>query len=171
LKVKLREIVSLGYIFSNFIDSLVVTWDSNKTESTILQLNELCTSIKTAERQFTVSETTALQLEAAYHRLLRFLQENSAHQKQLEGELQTMVAEFRHARVRPPRLSIDALAFCMHSLRWPEVLLAMQREHREFFAPRQDDLPWRLMDAYSSDWSERYRYAYYAAPIQDRNAT
>ncbi len=59
----------------------------------------------------------------------------------------------------------------MHSLRWPEVLLAMQREHREFFAPRQDDFPWRLMDAYSSDWSERHRYAHYAAPIQDRSAT
>ena len=144
---------------------------SNEIEVVILQLNELFASIGVVERQLDVYEATDEQLESAYLRLLQFLQENSAHQTQLEGELQAMVAEFRHARVRPPRLSIDALAFCMHSLRWPEVLLAMQREHREFFAPRQDDFPWRLMDAYSSDWSERHRYAHYAAPVLDRNAT
>jgi hypothetical protein len=148
-----------------------VTDRSNEIEVVILQLNELFASIGVVERQLDVYEATDEQLESAYLRLLQFLQENSAHQTQLEGELQAMVAEFRHARVRPPRLSIDALAFCMHSLRWPEVLLAMQREHREFFAPRQDDFPWRLMDAYSSDWSERHRYAHYAAPIQDRSAT
>ena len=144
---------------------------SNEIEVVILQLNELFASIGVVERQLDVYEATDEQLESAYLRPLQFLQENSAHQTQLEGELQAMVAEFRHARVRPPRLSIDALAFCMHSLRWPEVLLAMQREHREFFAPRQDDFPWRLMDAYSSDWSERHRYAHYAAPVLDRNAT
>jgi len=148
-----------------------VTDRSNEIEVVILQLNELFASIGVVERQLDVYEATDEQLESAYLRLLQFLQENSAHQTQLEGELQAMVAEFRHARVRPPRLSIDALAFCMHSLRWPEVLLAMQREHREFFAPRQDDFPWRLMDAYSSDWSERHRYAHYAAPVLDRNAT
>jgi hypothetical protein len=148
-----------------------VTDRSNEIEVVILQLNELFASIGVVERQLDVYEATDEQLESAYLRPLQFLQENSAHQTQLEGELQAMVAEFRHARVRPPRLSIDALAFCMHSLRWPEVLLAMQREHREFFAPRQDDFPWRLMDAYSSDWSERHRYAHYAAPVLDRNAT
>jgi hypothetical protein len=161
----------LTRILSNSFSGPAVTDRSNEIEVVVLQLNELFASIGVVERQLDVYEATDEQLESAYLRLLQFLQENSAHQTQLERELQTMVAEFRHARVRPPRLSIDALAFCMHSLRWPEVLLAMQREHREFFAPRQDDFPWRLMDAYSSDWSERHRYAYYAAPIQDRNAT
>jgi hypothetical protein len=96
-----------------------------------------------------------------YLNLLQFLRQQAPCQAQLEAELESMVAEYRHARNRLPRLSIDAIAFCMHALRWPGVLAAAQREHREFFVPRRDDFLWRLMDAYSPDWSEKATYAYY----------
>lgn len=95
--------------------------------------SKLCIEVR---KPTTAPESFDLQLEAGHLRLLRFLQESSAHQRQLEGELQSMVAEFRRARVRPSRFLLGALDFCMRSPRWPEVLLATQREHRKLFAPR-----------------------------------
>ena len=122
--------------------------------ATVAHLSEFCSVVRKAEAQ-------EEQEEQAYVQLLEFLQTHSACRPHLEAELESMVREFRYARAREPRLSIDALAFCMHSLRWAGVLQAMQREHREFFAPRQDDFPWRLIDAYSPAWEGRSKYEYY----------
>ncbi len=129
--------------------------NSSSAECTtaVAQLNELCAFVQGVEARGEPEEPAFLQL-------LEFLQHSDC-QRHLEAELACVVLEFRHARERKPRLSIDALAFCMHSLKWPGVLLAMQREHQEFFVPRQDDFPWRLIDAYSPDWEDRSIYSYY----------
>ena len=129
---------------------------SYECTTVIATLGELCASVRDVE-------TRDEQEEPVYVQLLEFLRAHSACQHQLEAELESLVLEFRHAREQQPRLSIDALAFCMHSLRWPGVLRAMQREHREFFVPRMDDFPWRLIDAYSPTWEGRAKYAYYDA--------
>lgn len=123
-------------------------------EPVIAKLNEHCLSLHALESRYEP-------VEQAYVSMLEFLQEQANCRPRLEAELQAMVAEFRYARQRQPRLSIDAIAFCMHSLRWPGVLLAAQREHQDFFVPRCDDFMWRLMDAYSPGWNERGEYAYY----------
>jgi hypothetical protein len=127
---------------------------SAECDSAVSRLNELCVSVKGVELR---DEP----VEQMYVGLLEFLQQQQACRQQLEAELQVMVAEFRHARERPPRLSIDAIAFCMRTLRWSGVLLAAQLEHQEFFVPRRDDFMWRLMDAYAPDWSGGGEYAYY----------
>jgi hypothetical protein len=56
--------------------------------------------------------------------------------------------------------ALDVIAFCMHELRWPEILEAARTCNRNP-NPRSMNLIARIIEAYDDDWDSRDLYAYF----------
>jgi hypothetical protein len=125
-------------------------------EAVLQKLQQLCVRISSLEDQYDES------LDSAYSELLEFLLHESSHQPVLESQLVGFVRQFRHAReLGGAPLSIDALAYVMHTLRWSAVLRAAEIEVEEYFAPRRDAALFRLTDAFNDGWGEADNYERY----------
>ncbi|MGW8393122.1 hypothetical protein [Pseudoduganella sp. HUAS MS19] len=136
----------------------------NQLDAHMADFEKLCLKIQLAEDQY--SKNT----EALYGELLDFLKRKGTDQKLYAGVLIDAVRHVRNAR-REGRgiLSIDAIAFCMHELRWSEVLEVAISEHREYFVPRKDAALVRLIDAFDDNWSEASDYSRFSAGGDCRN--
>ncbi len=126
-------------------------------QSTVLaELNRIAKVVDAAERRYDNN------IEQLYGQLLEFIASNSSFKSELLPELLNSVTAYRHARTNDTaRFSIDALAYCMHHLRWKEVLEVVVKEHTEYFAPRKEQSLQRLIDAFNDDWSRAEDYARY----------
>lgn len=120
-------------------------------------LNTLCLKIRAGE------DTYSQDIESLYEELLVFLKEKSTSREAIAKVLKSAVRHFRNAR-REGRgsLSIDAIAYCMHELRWPEILEVALEEHRNYFVPRRESTLIRLIEAFENDWSEAEGYRRYS---------
>ena len=105
-------------------------------------------------------------IERSYEDLLVFLKANESSRALLSEEIGKIVKSYRHARdTGRSELSVDALAYCMHELRWLEVKEAAMSEHRDYFVGRREDILWRLMDAFEADWEKASSYARFSAGV------
>jgi len=98
-------------------------------------------------------------LEPIYEELLRFLE---AHANERAALARLLVEEVKAHRSRAAsgeqRLPIQAIAYCMHVLRWSEVLEAAERENEEFYSLRMSTAMEPIVGAYSDDWEDRDFY-------------
>jgi len=98
-------------------------------------------------------------LEPVYEELLRFLE---AHPNERAALARLLVEEVKAHRSRAAagesRLPIQAIAYCMHVLRWSEVLEAAERENDEFYSLRMSTAMEPIVGAYSDDWEDRDFY-------------
>jgi len=64
-----------------------------------------------------------------------------------------------------PRGSDEAVCFCMHELRWPEVRRAAEEEKMKALHPvsdfRREPLLRHILESFSDDWSGRECYPYF----------
>jgi hypothetical protein len=92
-------------------------------------------------------------LENAMVTLLGFIKEHPESR-------QVFVSEFLESVSGTKGVELDVVAFCMHELRWPEVLEAARTRNRNPH-PRSMNLIARIIEAYDDDWDSRDLYAYY----------
>jgi hypothetical protein len=124
--------------------------NSNKP---LKEFHVLCERINDLEASYSPA------LEAGYESLLEFLERESGDRRIFAIAMIDSVGEYKNARSGgEPLLSIDAMAFCMHRLRWDEVLEAAKRESDQYFVPRADSMLVRLIDAFDDDWREAADY-------------
>jgi hypothetical protein len=127
-----------------------------KNESLLIEFNSLCERVRAEEDAYSEN------VEEAYEHLLHFLQRHGSDEEFLSDQIVSIVKEFRYARnSEPTRLSIDAIAFCMHLLRWQDVLRAAKYEHDEYFAKRCDTAMDRLIASFDDNWDEASDYRFY----------
>ena len=127
------------------------------TNDVLTKFRMLCDEVSTLEDAYSQN------LEAGYERMLDFLLKNSAGRSDLAAEMVSIVRMYKDARSgRHIPLSVDAMAYCMHELRWNEVLLAANEEHRSYFSPKADTTLLRLIDSFQDDWSEAPDYRRFA---------
>jgi len=104
------------------------------------------------------------ELEGGYEKLLEFIERDSGNRRILVDAMLASIGEYKNARFGgKPLLSIDAMAFCMHRLRWNEVLEAARRENTQYFAPKADSTLVRLIDAFEDGWPEADDYRLFRA--------
>lgn len=82
---------------------------------------------------------------------------------QVTGKISQMLIEavchFRNARSDGRgMLSVDAIAYCMHELRWEEVLKIVIEEHSSYFVTRRSSALVRRIEAFDDDWLEAEDY-------------
>jgi hypothetical protein len=73
---------------------------------------------------------------------------------------QEMASYFVEAVQGRRRADLQAVAFCMHELRWPEVLAAARQVNAQPH-PRTMNLVAHVIGAFEDDWSLREVYDYY----------
>ncbi|MFC4158787.1 hypothetical protein [Chitinimonas lacunae] len=130
-----------------------------KTEQTssILELQNILKEVRAAE------DSQDSDIEPLYEKLLEYLKCSENSREELVQVLTAAVCHFRNARSDGRgELSIDAIAYCMHELRWDEVLKVAIEEHRSYFVPRRSSTLIRLIEAFEDDWSEAEDYKRYA---------
>jgi len=122
----------------------------NSSESALKEsFHKICREIATEEDSYSAN------IESSYEKLLQLLADNNEARTFFANELIKSVRGYRYARDRGASLlSVDAIAYCMHELRWPEVLAAAQKEHAEVFSKKMDSMLVRLLDAFGDDWQE-----------------
>ena len=129
------------------------------TSKLILELQALCGHTREAEER----DANERAIEQSYDDLLAFLMAHESSRALLSERLCSIVKSYRHARdTGPSELSVDALAYCMHELRWLEVKEVALSEQREYFVGRREDFLWRLIDAFEADWMKSSSYARFA---------
>lgn len=98
-------------------------------------------------------------MEPLYEKLLKFLTEHSEDRHLLSSELVSMVRSFRFSRESDGvKLSVDAIAFCMHQLRWSEVLEVAKSEHDTSFSKKRSSTLLPLISAFDDEWEEAEDY-------------
>jgi hypothetical protein len=128
-----------------------------KSDDLPTQFTLLCGEVSALEASYSPN------IEGSYERMLNFLIENSANRAVLSKEMISIVRKYREARKGGNiLLSVDAMAYCMHELRWHEVLEAANDEHRSYFLPKADSTLRRLIDSFRDDWSEASDYQRFA---------
>ncbi|WP_431256761.1 hypothetical protein ACQ86G_18925 [Roseateles chitinivorans] len=116
----------------------------------------LCEQVRDAEDK----DEDARAIEQSYEDLLIFLKKHESSRAELSERLCSIVNSYRHARNSgPSELSVDAIAYCMHELRWAEVKEAALIEQHDYFVARREDFLWRLIDAFDPDWQKAPSYA------------
>jgi hypothetical protein len=129
------------------------------TSNLILEFQTLCERVREVEDK----DEDGRAIEQSYEDLLVFLMAHESSRAALTERLCLIVKDYRHARDSgPSELSVDALAYCMHELRWLEVKEAAMAEQREYFSARREDFLWRLIDAFEVDWKKSSSYARFA---------
>ncbi|NHR08733.1 hypothetical protein HA052_26450 [Chromobacterium haemolyticum] len=122
-------------------------------------LKSICHEVQEAE------DSQYGDVEPAYEELLNFLKKNTDSRVTFAQVLIEAVCHFRNARSDGRgMLSIDAIAYCMHELRWEEVLNVVLEEHRSYFIPRRSSVLVRLIEAFDDDWSEAEDYQRFSKP-------
>jgi hypothetical protein len=131
--------------------------EMKKSDDLLTQFTLLCREVSTLETSYSQN------IEDGYERMLNFLIKNSVNRASLSSEMISIVRKYRDARRGGDiLLSVDAMAYCMHELRWREVLETANDEHRSYFLPRADSTLRRLIDSFSDDWSEASDYRRFA---------
>ena len=131
--------------------------EMKKSDDLLTQFTLLCGEVGALETSYSPN------IEGGYERMLNFLTENSANRAVLSKEMISIVRKYREARKGEGiLLSVDAMAYCMHELRWREVLEVANDEHRSYFLPKADSTLRRLIDSFSDDWSEASDYQRFA---------
>ena len=132
----------------------------NSQQTIIMEeFHKLCIKIRSGE------DTYSEEVESLYAELLDFLENNPSARPELAETLKSAVRHFRNARREGPGiLSIDAISYCMHELRWEEILQVALEEHRDYFVPRRESTLVRLIEAFEDDWSEAESYKRYSDP-------
>lgn len=98
-------------------------------------------------------------LEPVYEELLGFLEAHGSERAELGRLLAEEVRAHRtHAVSGESRLPIQAIAYCMHVLRWSDVLEAAKQENDEFYSLRMSTAMEPIISAYSDDWDDRDFY-------------
>lgn len=119
----------------------------------IIELRNICKKVREAE------EDKTSEVEPFYEKLLKFLRENESSRNEFMQVLIAAVRHFKNARNEGRgELSIDAIAYCMHELRWSEVLKVALEEHQSYFVPKRSSTLLRLIEAFDDDWSEAEDY-------------
>jgi hypothetical protein len=119
----------------------------------VIDLHRLCDEISGFEASGDAD------IEAQYERLLFFLSTHVAERAAILQALIHNVREYRNARKGGGAfVSIDALAYCMHVLRWPEIYDAAVDEHVHYFSPRRDQMLLRIIDSFDEDWPDAICY-------------
>lgn len=98
-------------------------------------------------------------LEKSYEDLLNFLVDEAEARGTISQWLMEQVKAIRSGREGGGLLSVDAIAYCMHELRWPEILNVAQAEHENFYSLKMDNTLLPLIDSYSNEWSDAEVYA------------
>lgn len=117
------------------------------------QFHDICLEISKKEDEFSKD------IEDSYSKLLN-LACVTGKTPFLVNQFLEAVLNFRHARNEGylPSLSIDAIAYCMHELRWTEIYNAAVDEHKNYFAKRKETTLVRLIDSFKDDWDEVQDY-------------
>lgn len=130
---------------------------NNEQSVNMEEFNNLCVKIRSCENSY------GEEIESLYEELLDLLKTNVHLQQEYTKALKSAVLQFRNARREGPGiLSIDAIAYCMHELRWDDVLQAALEEQRSYFIPRQESTLVRLIEAFEDDWLEAESYERYS---------
>ncbi len=99
------------------------------------------------------------ELEPLYEDVLGFLEAHPNSRAELAQRLIATMGSYRFGRERQEAiLPSTAIAYCMHVLRWPEVLEFAKQEHLSFYAPRMATLMTNIIDAFGNDWEDRDFY-------------
>ena len=98
-------------------------------------------------------------LEPLYDELLGFLESHGSERALLAQFLvEEVKARRTHGTADGPRLPIQAIAYCMHVLRWSEVLDAAKRENDEFYSLQMGTAMQPIIGAFADDWEDRDFY-------------
>ena len=122
-------------------------------------LNQSFVSVRSHVSAQALPELGEDKLEPVYEELLRFLEAHANERAALAHLLAEEVKAHRsRAASDESRLPIQAIAYCMHVLRWSEVLEAAKRENDEFYSHRMSTAMEPIIGAYSDDWEDRDFY-------------
>lgn len=125
------------------------------------ELHKVCDEINAAEEAYRPD------VESSYETLLALLSRNPNERKVFSADLINNVNAYRNARLGGNAfLSVDALAFCMHVLRWQEVRDAVVHEHFDYFSPRRNQLLQRLIESFEDNWSQAGDYRHFAYELR-----
>ncbi|QWT21489.1 hypothetical protein KPL74_05660 [Bacillus sp. NP157] len=120
------------------------------------EFRKLCEHIAELEASYSP------ELEAGYESLLCLIEGEPDSEELFSDAMISSIRTYRNVRNGgKPLLSIDAIAFCMHRLRWKAVLATAERENEEFFAARADNSLLRLIDSFTDNWREADDYRIY----------
>lgn len=130
---------------------------TNLSDELLAKFREICSGIRDLEISYSP------EIEFSYDKLLNFLLANTADRGILSREIVATVGEYKNVRrTGDVLLSVDALAYCMHLLRWPEVLAAAEKEHTLHFSQKADSTLIPLIDSFRDDWEESVDYRRFA---------
>lgn len=103
-------------------------------------------------------------LEYVYEDLLFFLQ---SHLDQRAELVQYLIDDIKSQRNgsdgEKTRLPLQAIAYCMHELRWHEVLGAAKLENDEFYSLKKSTLMSSIIDSFDDHWEDRVFYRRFKA--------
>jgi hypothetical protein len=122
-------------------------------------LNQSFESVRSYVSTHALPELGEDKLEPVYEELLRFLEAHATERPTLAHLLAEEVKANRSRGVsNQSRIPIQAIAYCMHLLRWSEVLEAAKRENDEFYSHRMSTALEPIIGAYFDDWEDRDFY-------------
>jgi|GEM_PF-2346789 len=87
--------------------------------------------------------------------ILRFCQQNEASHT-------VLVACFEQILTGDKRVPLEAVEFCMHTLRWNEIYSLTARLIREATNPRVQSSLSHVLNSFDPEWEDRDLYPYYS---------
>jgi hypothetical protein len=98
----------------------------------------------------------ASELEADFLQLLQVINRSPS----LRARFSDLFSRMIRGEIPEPE---NMVAFCMHELRWPEVLEVAKREAAKW-DPRTLSVATQVVEAFQDDWRDRVLFPHYSSP-------